>query len=149
VSLLGDYEDGNVFCQIIRHVEPCFKIYEDEATLAFLDIYPQAEGHTLVIPKNVRSRNILDISHEQLGLLTKTVQLVARAVTIGMRSDGVEVQQLNGSAAGQTVFHLHFHVIPRRHGIPVTPHGHAKRASENELRIVSARVRSGLVDVAH
>ena len=149
MSLLGDYEDENVFYKIIRHVEPCFKIYEDEATLAFLDIYPQAEGHTLVIPKNVRSRNILDISHEQLGLLTKTVQLVARAVTIGMRSDGVEIQQLNGSAAGQTVFHLHFHVIPRRQGIPLTPHGHAKRANDDELRIVSTRVRSGFVDVAY
>jgi len=117
----GEYEDDNVFARILKQIDPCIKIYEDEDALAFLDIYPQARGHTLVIPKNTRSRNLLDVSQDLLGPLVLAVQRVAKAVVVAMESDGFELQQLNGTAAGQTVFHLHFHIIPRMNGIPLIP----------------------------
>lgn len=144
----GEYEGNNVFARIIRQLDPCFQVYEDEATLAFLDIYPQAEGHTLVIPKTACSRNLLDVPQELLGPLIRSVQLVARAVVTALQSDGFELQQLNGSAAGQTVFHLHFHIIPREDGIPLIAHGEAKRADNDDLKIVAARIRSSLADMA-
>lgn len=143
MSLDGSYDTDNVFARIMQGLEPSFRVYEDKVSLAFLDIFPQAEGHTLVVPKGVQARNLLDLPHEQLAQLMQCVQMVANAVRVGLRSDGIEIQQLNGAAAGQTVFHLHFHIIPRIYGVPLTPHGEATRASDSHLETVAARIRSG------
>jgi histidine triad (HIT) family protein len=94
---------------------PAHKVYEDEATLAFMDIMPRGEGHTLVIPK-APARNILDADPEALAAVIKTAQKVARAVQKAFDADGVTVQQFNEAAGGQVVFHLHVHVIPRFEG---------------------------------
>jgi histidine triad (HIT) family protein len=116
------YDEGNVFAKILRGEMPAHKVYEDEATLAFMDIMPRGEGHTLVIPK-APARNILDADPEALAAVIKTAQKVARAVTKAFDADGVTVQQFNEAAGGQVVFHLHVHVIPRFEGVPMRPPG--------------------------
>jgi histidine triad (HIT) family protein len=116
------YDEQNVFAKILRGELPCHKVYEDEATLAFMDIMPRGEGHTLVIPK-ARARNILDADPDALAAVIKTAQKVARAVKQAFDADGVTVQQFNEAAGGQVVFHLHVHVIPRFDGIAMKPPG--------------------------
>ena len=105
------YDADNIFAKILRSELPCVKVYEDEQTLAFMDIMPQAEGHTLVIPKEP-AETLMDLSAEGAASLINRVQLVARAVKKGLNSDGITVFQLNGAAAGQTVPHIHFHILP-------------------------------------
>lgn len=116
------YDADNIFARILRGEAPCAKVYEDDASLAFLDVMPRADGHTLVIPK-VPARNILDISAEDLARFMPAVQKVARAVKSGMAAEGLTVQQFNEEAGGQQVFHLHFHVLPRWTGVAVRPPG--------------------------
>ena len=116
------YDEGNVFAKILRGEMPAHKVYEDDATLAFMDIMPRGEGHTLVIPK-AQARNILDAEPEALAAVIKTAQKVARAVKKAFDADGVTVQQFNEAAGGQVVFHLHVHVIPRFEGVPMRPPG--------------------------
>ncbi|PSC03020.1 HIT family protein [Alsobacter soli] len=118
---MTDYDSQNVFAKILRSELPCEKVYEDEATLAFMDIMPRADGHVLVIPKTP-ARNILDIKPEDLSRLMVSVQKVARAVKVGMDADGLTIQQFNESAGGQVVFHIHIHVLPRWEGVPLRPH---------------------------
>jgi len=115
------YDPSNVFAKILRGELPCEKVYEDEQTLAFMDIMPRADGHVLVIPK-VEARTILDIDPADLGRLMASVQKVARAVKAGMGADGLTIQQFNESAGGQVVFHLHVHVLPRHEGVALRPH---------------------------
>jgi histidine triad (HIT) family protein len=115
------YDPTNVFAKILRGELPSTKVFEDENVLVIMDVMPQAEGHTLVIPKAV-SRNILDIGAEDLTRSILTVQRVARAVKKAFDAPGVLVMQFNEPAAGQTVFHTHFHVIPRFEGVPLKPH---------------------------
>ena len=112
------YDDNNVFARIIRGELPCHKVLEDETTLAFLDVSPGGRGHTLVLPK-ARARNIFDIDDAALAALVVRVRRVARAVHRAFGSDGVSIQQFNEEAEGQSVFHLHFHVVPRWEGIPL------------------------------
>jgi histidine triad (HIT) family protein len=116
------YDEQNVFAKILRGEMPCHKVYEDEATLAFMDIMPRGEGHTLVIPK-APARNILDAEPQALADTINTVQKVARAVKKAFNADGVTVQQFNEAAGGQVVFHLHVHVIPRFEGVAMKPPG--------------------------
>jgi histidine triad (HIT) family protein len=116
------YDEQNVFAKILRGELPCHKVYEDEATLAFMDIMPRGEGHTLVIPK-APARNILDADPDALAAVIKTAQKVARAVKKAFSADGVTVQQFNEAAGGQVVFHLHVHVIPRFDGVAMKPPG--------------------------
>ena len=118
------YDDNNVFAKILRGEAPCHRVYEDEMTLAFMDIMPQTKGHTLVIPKEA-AENIFDLSSDMLAATIVTTQKVAAAVRAAFEPAGMMVGQLNGAIAGQTVFHLHFHVIPRYeaggfrfHGVP-------------------------------
>ena len=111
------YDDSNVFAKILRGELPAHKVYEDEQTLAFMDIMPRGKGHTLVIPKTP-ARNILDATPEQLAACMATVQRIARAVMKAFDAPGVTIQQFNESAGGQVVFHLHFHVLPRWEGVP-------------------------------
>ncbi len=115
------YDPSNVFAKILRGELPCEKVYEDDATLAFMDIMPRADGHVLVIPK-APARTILDITPADLARLAQSVQTVARAVQKGMEADGLTIQQFNESAGGQVVFHIHFHVMPRRAGVALRPH---------------------------
>jgi histidine triad (HIT) family protein len=107
-----------VFCKIIAGEIPSRKIYEDEATLAFLDIEPDYVGHTLVIPKR-HCENVLDCDTENLSHVIKTVQLVAKHYVNNCGFDGIDLLNANGSAAGQTVSHLHFHMIPKKENDPI------------------------------
>ena len=114
------YDTNNIFAKILRGELPCHKVYEDDKTLAFLDIMPRAPGHTLVLPK-AAARNILDIAPDDLAAVTKTAQRVAKAAMTVFEADGVTVQQFNESAGGQVVFHLHVHVVPRKDGVAMKP----------------------------
>ncbi|ATU91608.1 HIT family protein [Phyllobacterium zundukense] len=115
------YDDNNVFAKILRGEIPSYKLYEDENTYAFMDVMPQGKGHCLVITK-APYRNILDAAPASLAAAIATTQKLARAVKEAFDSDGVTVIQFNEPASGQTVFHLHFHIIPRFEGIALKPH---------------------------
>jgi histidine triad (HIT) family protein len=121
---MSTYDNQNIFAKILRGEIPCTKVFEDEHTIAFMDIMPQADGHTLIVPKNP-SVNLLDADAATFGPLFTTVQKVARAVKKGMGADGVVITQFNEAAAGQTVFHLHVHVIPRWEGVALRKHSGA------------------------
>lgn len=105
------YDSDNIFAKILRGDLPCIKVYEDEHTLAFMDIMPQADGHTLVIPKEP-AVDLMELSADAASNLIIQVQKVARAVKQAMQADGITIFQLNGAAAGQTVPHIHFHILP-------------------------------------
>lgn len=115
------YDTNNIFAKILRGEIPAHKVYEDANVLAFMDVMPQAQGHVLVVPK-AASRNILDADPATLGALIATVQKVAIAAEEAFEADGVTIMQFNEAPAGQSVFHLHFHVIPRHEGVPLRPH---------------------------
>ena len=115
------YDPNNIFAKILKGEIPSVKLYEDDDTLAFMDVMPQATGHLLVIPK-VGSRNLLDADPAVLSKLVPVVQKLAVAAKEAFEADGVFIAQFNEAAAGQTVFHLHFHVIPRHEGVPLKPH---------------------------
>ena len=115
------YDTDNIFAKILRGEIPSHRVYEDEAIVAFMDVIPQGPGHTLVVPK-APSRNLLDADPSTFGPLFTVVRKVARAVKQGFGADGVTVMQFNEPASGQTLYHLHVHVIPRFDGIPLKPH---------------------------
>lgn len=115
------YDDHNIFARILRGEIPCHRIYEDAATLAFMDVMPQVDGHVLVIPK-APSRNLLDADPAVLGPLMLSVQKIAIAARQAFGAEGVLVKQYNEPAAGQTVYHLHVHVLPRKEGTEIRPH---------------------------
>ncbi len=136
------YDDNNIFAKILRGEAPCIKLYEDDYTLSFMDIMPQAEGHTLIIPKEP-AESLLDLSADMAGHLIKTTQKMAKAVKSALNADGVLVAQLNGSAAGQTVFHIHFHVIPRNEGLDLKFHAR-DMADMGELQAIAEKIRAAL-----
>ena len=115
------YDADNIFAKILRGEMPAIKVFEDEDTLAFMDIMPRADGHALVIPKTP-ARNVLDATPGQLAACLATVQRVARAQTAAFDADGITIQQFNEAAGGQVVFHMHFHVLPRFDGVKLRPH---------------------------
>ncbi len=119
---MAAYDDNNIFAKILRGEIPSFKVYEDDRTFAFLDIMPRATGHTLVIPK-VRATGLIDIGYDDLAYLMSVVQKISPKITEALGADGFMIQQFNGAGAGQTVFHLHIHIIPRREGESLKPHG--------------------------
>jgi histidine triad (HIT) family protein len=114
------YDPNNPFAKILRGEFPSYKVYEDEHTLAFLDIMPRCVGHTLVIPK-AQARNILDISPEDFAHVARVAQKIARAAMTAFDADGVTIQQFSEPASGQVVFHLHMHVMPRHEGVGLLP----------------------------
>jgi histidine triad (HIT) family protein len=114
------YDANNVFAKILRGELPAHKVFEDTETLAFMDIMPRCEGHTLVIPK-APVRNLLDASPAQLAACVKTIQKVAVAAMKAFNGDGLTLQQANEEAGGQVVFHLHFHLMPRWEGKSLGP----------------------------
>lgn len=118
---MAAYDPSNVFAKILRGEMPSHRVYEDADTLAFLDIMPRCEGHTLVIPKTP-ARNVLDASPAQLATCLATAQRIARAQLTAFGAQGVSLLQYNEPAGGQVVFHLHFHVIPRFDGVSMPPY---------------------------
>ena len=136
------YDNDNIFAKILRGEAPAHTVYEDEHTLAFLDVMPQADGHTLVLPKTP-AQNIFELDPEALGPLMRTVQFVARGVRDAFPADGIRVSQLNGPAAGQTVFHLHVHIIPCLEGKPRTPHA-TTMADNTVLAAHATRLKTAL-----
>lgn len=115
------YDPANIFGKILRGEIPCHRVYEDADTLAFMDVMPQSPGHLLVVPK-APSRNLLDADPAALSKVIPVVQKLARAAKEAFEADGITVMQFNEPAAGQTVFHLHFHVIPRYESAGLKPH---------------------------
>jgi histidine triad (HIT) family protein len=136
------YDHNNVFAKILRGEIPCVKLYEDDKTLSFMDVMPQAEGHALVIPKEA-AENILDLSPESAAALIATTQRIAKAVKKGLGAPGIMLAMLNGAPAGQSVFHAHFHVIPRAHGVDLGLHARAM-VDPKTLEPIAARIRSAL-----
>jgi histidine triad (HIT) family protein len=136
------YDRNNVFARILRGEIPAHKVFEDEHTLAFMDVMPQADGHALVIPK-AEAENLFDLPAPALSATILTTQRVARAVQKAFASPGILIAQLNGSAAGQSVFHLHFHVLPRHEGLDLRFHAR-DMADPVLLAAHAARVRSAL-----
>jgi histidine triad (HIT) family protein len=115
------YDETNIFAKILRGEVPCHKVYEDDVALAFMDVMPQADGHVLVLPKRP-ARNILDADPVLLGQLMTRVQKIARAVKEALAADGITILQYNEPAGGQTVFHLHVHIVPRWTGVELRRH---------------------------
>jgi histidine triad (HIT) family protein len=115
------YDPNNVFAKVLRGELPCHKIYEDDDTLAFLDIMPRSEGHALVITKE-KATDLFDVSPQALEKLMAVVQKLSPQIKEAVGADGVLIAQFNGAAAGQTVFHLHVHIIPRKEGTELKPH---------------------------
>ncbi|ALI09745.1 MULTISPECIES: HIT family protein [Pseudomonas] len=139
MSLHGHYDPQNIFALILRGDAPCYKIYEDADVLAFLDIFPQSRGHVLVIPKASQARNILEVEPAVLGAMMSAVQRLTRIIVDELQPDGVQVAQFNGAVAGQTVFHIHMHIIPRWEGEEPGVHGRGK-ADPEELEKLQARL---------
>lgn len=144
MSLAGTYDDNNLFAKILRGEIPAVKVFEDDEALAFMDIFPQARGHVLVVPKNVRARNFLELPPERVAPLMQRVQRITKAVVKALNPDGVTVTQFNGEDAGQTIFHLHFHVIPRYAGVRLAGHGHGNRADIQELQQIAEQIARAL-----
>lgn len=115
------YDPDNIFAKILRGELPSQKVFEDEATVAIMDIMPRGDGHVLVLPK-APCRNLLDAPAEALEAVARSTQVLARAVKLAFGAEGVTVQQFNETAGGQVVFHLHVHIIPRFEGVPMRPH---------------------------
>jgi len=136
------YDRSNIFAKIIRGEIPCVKIYEDDKTLAFMDVMPQADGHTLVVPKE-EAENIFELSPAGAAALMATAQKVARAVKTALEVPGLMLVQLNGHAAGQSVFHVHMHIIPRAVGMDLRFHAR-DMVDPASLEPLAAKIRAAL-----
>jgi histidine triad (HIT) family protein len=140
MSLDGTYDDGNIFAKILRGETPAARVFEDDHVLAFMDVFPQAKGHTLVIPKHSTARNLMDEEPQVLAPLILGVQRVTRAVRAALKPDGIVVTQFNGAPAGQTIFHLHFHIIPRWEGVALGRHGGGGMADPADLKALADQI---------
>jgi histidine triad (HIT) family protein len=117
---MASYDTNNIFAKILRNEIPCYRVYEDDHTFAFLDIMPRSPGHTLVIPK-APARNILDISADDFAHVARTTRIIARAAMQAFNANGISIQQFSEPASGQVVYHLHMHVIPCHDGVALLP----------------------------
>jgi histidine triad (HIT) family protein len=143
MSLLGVYDSSNIFAKIIRGEASAVRIFEDAHILAFMDLFPQSRGHALVISKTAKARNLLDVSEEELSRVMAGVRRLARGVHHALAPEGVLVTQFNGEAAGQTVFHLHVHVIPRYAATDLKPHAQGP-ADLEDLKHLADQIRNAL-----
>jgi histidine triad (HIT) family protein len=138
---MSAYDSNNPFAKILRGEFPCYKVYEDDYVLAFLDIMPRTPGHTLVIPKSP-ARNILDITPDDFAHVARGAQKIARAAMAAFEAHGITVQQFNEPAGGQVVFHLHMHVMPRHDGVPLLPPASRKEDAKvleaNAAKLIAA-----------
>ena len=144
MSLAGTYDANNLFAKILRGEVPAVKVLDDDVVVAFMDIFPQARGHTLVVPKGVTARNFLELAPDKVGPYMERVQRVAKAVAKALKPDGVVVTQFNGAPAGQTIFHVHFHIIPRYEGVMLAGHSHQNRADMDELQALAKQIAAAL-----
>jgi histidine triad (HIT) family protein len=144
MSLEARYDTSNIFAKILRGDLPAVKIFEDDIALAFMDLFPQSRGHALVIPKGSTAVNLLDEDPSMLQALIVRVQRITRAVVKALDPDGVRIAQFNGAPAGQTVFHLHFHIIPVYEGATLAPHAGGK-ADTADLEALAAKIRAALI----
>ena len=144
MSLHGDYDPDNIFAKILRGEITAVKVWEDDHVLAFMDVFPQSEGHVLIVSKTSTARTLLDIEPEALARLIEATRRTARAVVKALAPEGFQIMQLNGEAGGQTVFHLHFHIIPRWSGRRMKGHGHAPMAEPAALRALADRIAAAL-----
>jgi histidine triad (HIT) family protein len=145
MSLDGDYDHANIFARILRAEAPCAKVFEDAEVFAFMDVFPQSRGHVLVVSKTSHARNLLDVEPQALEKLILGVQRVARAMRAALKPDGLVVTQFNGAAAGQTVFHLHFHIIPRYADEGLRAHGEGGMADSAELEALAKAIAADIV----
>ncbi len=145
-NLDGVYDDNNIFAMILRGELPCHKVYEDDIVLAFMDVFPQAPGHVLVVPK-AKTTNIIDFPTELWGEYMSRVQMIAIAMKAALEPDGISVFQFNGAAGGQSVFHLHFHLIPRVTGKPLKGHEQTARGDNDELSFLAGKIGAALEKV--
>jgi len=136
------YDNSNIFAKVLRGEIPCVKVHEDARTLAFMDVMPESEGHVLVVPKEP-AENILDLSADGLAAMMATTQKIAKAVDRALRPDGILLKQYNRAAAGQSIFHVHFHVVPRWEGVGLAPHGKVM-VDAVKLEPIAAKIRSEL-----
>jgi histidine triad (HIT) family protein len=136
------YDENNIFAKVLRREIPCHKLYEDQDTLAFLDIMPRTEGHTLVITKE-KARDLFDVRPEALAKLMAVVRKLAPQIRDAVGAEGVLIQQFNGAAAGQTVFHLHVHIVPRKEGELLKPHA-GKMEDQAKLAATAEKIRKAL-----
>ena len=136
------YDDDNIFAKILRGEIPCVKVYEDAKTLAFMDVMPEADGHVLVVPKEP-AQDIFDLSSDGLTAMMITTQKVARAVDKALSPDGIQLKQYNRAPAGQSIFHVHFHIVPRWEGLGLAPHGKVM-VEAAVLEPIDAKIRSAL-----
>lgn len=136
------YDPSNIFGKILRGEIPAHRVYEDDTALVMMDIFPQSRGHTLIVPK-APSRNLLDADPAALAAVIPLVQKVANAVKQATGADGIRLAQFNEAPAGQTVFHLHFHVIPVYEGVPLGAHGGGK-ADDAELAALARDIAAAL-----
>jgi histidine triad (HIT) family protein len=138
------YDTNNIFAKILRGEIPCHKIYEDDHTLAFMDVMPQVDGHCLVVPK-AASRGLLDTDPAVLAQVLAAVQKVAAAAVKVTGADGFQIRQYNETAGGQTVFHLHFHILPMKEGVAMKPHT-GKMADHKELLDLAEKINLMMAD---
>ncbi len=143
MSIRGDYDPNNIFAQILRGDMACCKVYEDKHVLAFMDVFPQAPGHTLVIPKEA-GRNLLDTSDEVLAKAIPRLKKIALGVEKAFSPDGIIITQFNGEPAGQSVFHLHFHIIPRFDGQHFDRHGKGEPADKDVLHAQAQSIANAI-----
>lgn len=143
MTLNATYDPGNIFAKIIAGDILCARVYEDERVLSFMDAFPQTKGHTLVIPK-VPACNLFDIADGDLANLIVQTRRIARAVRESLSPDGLRIVQFNGEAGGQTVFHLHFHILPIWADQPLGKHGTGGMADIEVLKATAARIAEKL-----
>jgi len=136
------YDPNNIFAKILRGEIPCVKVYEDAKTVAFMDVMPETEGHVLVLPKEP-AENILDLSAEGMAAMMATTQKIAKAVDRALGPGGILLKQYNRAPAGQSIFHVHFHVVPRWEGVGLAPHGKVM-VQAAVLEPIAAKIRSAL-----
>jgi histidine triad (HIT) family protein len=146
MSLSGTYDPNNIFARMLRGEMHCHKVFEDDVAIAIMDAFPQARGHTLVIPK-APARNLFDLPEDTYLPYMERVRLVARGVRAGLKPDGMRIMQFNAASGGQTVFHLHFHIVPAYNTSLTRPHASAMRADEAELAETAGLVRDGMAQV--
>lgn len=144
MTLHAAYDPDNIFAKILRGEIPAVKVFEDDIALAFMDVFPQSEGHTLVVPKQVRARNFIDMPPDRLGSYMLRVQRIARAVEWGLKPDGLRLIQFNGAPAGQTVYHLHFHIIPIWEGKDLGRHAGGRMSNPEDLEPIAAKIRAAV-----
>jgi histidine triad (HIT) family protein len=139
----ASYDPNNIFAKILRGEIPCTKVFEDANVLAFMDVMPQSDGHVLVIPK-YPARGLLDLPPDMLAILLQRTQTIAQAVVQAMNADGFSLMQFNEAAGGQTVFHVHFHIIPRWNGVPLRAHS-GQMADRALLEAQMTKIRANIV----